>query len=206
MIPLLLLLPLLYVAARLFVEWLWFAQFSWQNILLERWILQIVFAGLAAIPVTLVSRLRLRGRPPGEGSLPEQSWLRGGLYGLMLLVVLMVLLGSVLSIAALTHLSLSNPLALAAWPPLQQGMQSSARQLLVVVAILTLWVALRRKHLFWITRMASVCLVLISGRSWGIWSLAVVIPSSDYRDGLLNSDASFALARFAADKLDRDPL
>lgn len=201
MMLLLLLLPLSYLAARLFVEWLWFAQFSWQNVLLERWILQVVFAGLAAVPVLLVSRLRLRGSPSLKASPPEQSWLRGGVYGLTLLFVLLVLLGSVLSIAAFTHLALANPLALAAWPPQLHGMLSDERPLLVVLAILTLWVAVRRKHLFWITRTASVCLVLISGRSWGIWSLALLIPSSDYRDGLLNSDASFALARFAALRL-----
>ena len=42
---LLLLLPLVVVAARMQIEWLWFDQFKWTNVLLERWLLQLLLAG-----------------------------------------------------------------------------------------------------------------------------------------------------------------
>ncbi len=48
---LLLLLPLVVVAARMQIEWLWFDQFAWTNVLLKRWLLQLLFAGLALLPL-----------------------------------------------------------------------------------------------------------------------------------------------------------
>ena len=51
MIRLLLLLPLIVIAARMQVEWLWFQQFNWDGVLLRRWLLQLLFAAMATIPV-----------------------------------------------------------------------------------------------------------------------------------------------------------
>ena len=48
---LLLLLPLVVVAARMQIEWLWFDQFKWTNVLLERWLLQLLLAGVAMLPL-----------------------------------------------------------------------------------------------------------------------------------------------------------
>ena len=48
---LLLLLPLVVVAARMQIEWLWFEQFGWTDVLLKRWLLQFLFAGLALLPL-----------------------------------------------------------------------------------------------------------------------------------------------------------
>ena len=49
---LLLLLPLVVVAARMQIEWLWFDQFNLANVLLERWLLQLLLAGVAMLPVS----------------------------------------------------------------------------------------------------------------------------------------------------------
>ena len=48
---LLLLLPLVVVAARMQIEWLWFDQFAWSDVLLKRWLLQLLFAGVAMLPL-----------------------------------------------------------------------------------------------------------------------------------------------------------
>jgi hypothetical protein len=36
--------PVLVVVARMHVEWVWFAQFNWQSVLFQRWMLQLLFA------------------------------------------------------------------------------------------------------------------------------------------------------------------
>ncbi|MBL6880955.1 MAG: hypothetical protein ISR07_05475, partial [Synechococcus sp. BS30m-G31] len=46
----LLLPPALVVVARMHVEWTWFVQFNWQSVLLQRWMLQLFFAGVASVP------------------------------------------------------------------------------------------------------------------------------------------------------------
>ena len=45
--------PVLVVVARMHVEWVWFAQFNWQSVLFQRWMLQLLFAGAGSIPVVL---------------------------------------------------------------------------------------------------------------------------------------------------------
>ena len=50
---LLLVLPLIVIAARMQVEWLWFEQFNWEMVLLRRWLLQLISAGVAIVPLSL---------------------------------------------------------------------------------------------------------------------------------------------------------
>ena len=51
MIRLLLLLPVGLILARMTVEWLWFGQFDWQDVLVTRWVLQAT-GGAAAVIAT----------------------------------------------------------------------------------------------------------------------------------------------------------
>ena len=70
---LLLLLPLVVVAARMQIEWLWFDQFAWSEVLLKRWLLQLLFAGLSMLPL-LAALTTAAGHGVREG--------RGGACGL----------------------------------------------------------------------------------------------------------------------------
>ena len=78
--------PVLVVVARMHVEWVWFAQFNWQSVLFQRWMLQLLFAGVGSIPVVLaVLWLRAFDRiddPPRQQKRP----IEGMRFSLVLMV------------------------------------------------------------------------------------------------------------------------
>ena len=63
---LLLLLPLVLLAARMQVEWSWFQQFQLEGVLLERWLLQLASAVAALLPLGLAIRW-CRSLDPSNG-------------------------------------------------------------------------------------------------------------------------------------------
>lgn len=87
----------LWAAARLGIEWLWFAQFDFQGILLRRWMLQIsaftaVFGLGSALQLAQLQRcwrLRLQG---AEAPRPSQPLLRLGNGALVAVLIGLVLL------------------------------------------------------------------------------------------------------------------
>ena len=76
------------MAARMLVEWSWFAQFGWQGVLLQRWGLQLLSAGCAAILLLGASRWsRTVLAPPADESVSLGPGLRGWRYSFLLAVV-----------------------------------------------------------------------------------------------------------------------
>ena len=88
---LLLLLPLVVVAARMQIEWLWFDQFAWTDVLLKRWLIQLLFAGLAMLPI-LAARAWSRQFKQQTSSSSQGICLTGWSYGFALLISAVVVL------------------------------------------------------------------------------------------------------------------
>ena len=111
---LLLLLPLVVVAARMQIEWLWFEQFGWTDVLLKRWLLQFLFAGLALLPLMAA---RTWSRQFKHHNLTSaQGWrLTGWAYGTALLLSGGVVLISTMLTLDLVALTIRDPFQLGEW-------------------------------------------------------------------------------------------
>ena len=114
---LLLLLPLVVVvAARMQIEWLWFDQFAWTDVLLKRWLLQLLFAGLAMLP--LMAARAWSGQFKGQSQTSNEGWrLTGWGYGTALLLSGGVVLISTMLTFDLVALSIRDSFQLGDWVP-----------------------------------------------------------------------------------------
>ena len=198
---LLLLLPLVVVAARMQIEWLWFDQFAWTNVLLKRWLLQLLFLGLAMLPLLAArswsSQFRRQTLTPSLTS-PQEVRLTGWKYGTALLLSGgLVLISSLLALNLLA-LSIRDPFQLSEW---HHHLWPERRITTVVmtlvqfglIALVMVWPRWRP----WLERIVAGSLVVVVVRSWGIWSLALWIPDGSLQDPLLGADLSFGMGRFA---------
>ena len=193
---LLLLLPLVVVAARMQIEWLWFDQFAWSDVLLKRWLLQLLFAGVAMLPLLAAQAWSRQFRQHSSSSSKAMS-LTGWSFGFTLLISGGAVLISALLTLDLLALAIHDPFQLGEWQPvagLQHRISSAAG--LVQAGAIGLAMAWPRLRL-WLARIVAGSLVAVVSRAWGIWSLALWIPDESTRDPLLGADLSFGLGRFA---------
>ena len=194
---LLLLLPLVVVAARMQIEWLWFDQFDWTNVLLKRWLLQLFYAGLALLPL-LAARFWLRQFRRQTSISCQGESLTGWTYGIGLLLCGGVVLISSMLALDLLALSIRDPFQLIEWHRhLWPEHRIDAVVMLVQAGLLALVMAWPRYRPL-LAKIVAASLVVVVSRSWGIWSLALRIPDSSLQDPLLGADLSFGLGRFAA--------
>ena len=108
----LLLPPALVVVARMHVEWTWFVQFNWQSVLLQRWMLQLLFAGVASVPIVLFG-LWIRAFNQIDDQPRQQLRPIGGLrFSLLLLVSGLLFLSSSVVLSDLAVLAWKQPFSL----------------------------------------------------------------------------------------------
>ena len=202
---LLLLLPLVVVAARMQIEWLWFDQFNLANVLLERWLLQLLLAGVAMLPL-LAARAWSRQFRQQKLTSSQGISLRGWPYGIALLICAGVVLISALLTLDLLALAIRDPFQLGdwqsnVWPHNRIG---SVVKLVQVggIGLAMAWPRMRP----WLGRIVAASWVVVVSRAWGIWSLALWIPDESTKDPLLGTDLSFGLGRFAGVHLALDLL
>ena len=191
MIRLLLLLPVGLILARMTVEWLWFGQFDWQDVLVTRWVLQATGGAAAVITLLLIQRWRqpwltapvaTTTGPDTEGSV---------LSGWRLSVALLLsCVGLAASTTVLTLLAIRAV----------QGSQV-LWHLGPALAALSLLALTMRRLRPWLWRVSAAAMVVMTSRSWPIWVQAIVIPDSGLNDPVLGADLSFALGRFAGLRL-----
>ena len=202
---LLLLLPLVVLAARMQIEWLWFDQFNLANVLLERWLLQLLLAGVAMLPL-LAARAWSRQFRQQKLTSSQGISLRGWPYGIALLICAGVVLISALLTLDLLALAIRDPFQLGdwqsnVWPHNRIG---SVVKLVQVGGICLAMAWLRMRP--WLGRIVAASWVVVVSRAWGIWSLALWIPDESSKDPLLGTDLSFGLGRFAGVHLALDLL
>ena len=202
---LLLLLPLVVLAARMQIEWLWFDQFNLANVLLERWLLQLLLAGVAMLPL-LAARAWSRQFRQQKLTSSQGISLRGWPYGIALLICAGVVLISALLTLDLLALAIRDPFQLGdwqsnVWPHNRIG---SVVKLVQVggIGLAMAWPRMRP----WLGRIVAASWVVVVSRAWGIWSLALWIPDESTKDPLLGTDLSFGLGRFAGVHLALDLL
>ena len=197
---LLLLFPalLIVLAARMSMEWLWFAQFRLESVLQQRWGYALAAAAAATVVVVCLAWWRRSLDRCESINQSDTPWLRGSGYSAALLLCLMTLLASTSLTGGLVVLAFSQPFSLPHWPEALRQLSGPSAVLIPVVLSLALAAALRRRWLGWITLWVSLAHIFIVARAWGLWILALRIPDSGFRDALLDMDSSFALGRFAA--------
>ncbi|QPN63529.1 UPF0182 family protein [Synechococcus sp. CBW1004] len=202
------------LAARLWLEWSWFAQFGWGLVLLRRLGLQLV---LALLGLGLgVALQRWLGHFWHCGLSSARSNRRLALEPLPYAAALLLLaLGQVLPLLLLLSLArrlLSDPFdagrlhgllpLFAAAQPLQAGGPAAVPGLITIgAAAIAGLISLLRWPLSTarlLAALGSVASAVVLARSWGMWSLALLIPKAGVREPLLGADVSFALARFPA--------
>ena len=193
--------PVLVVVARMHVEWVWFAQFNWQSVLFQRWMLQLLFAGAGSIPVVLaVLWLRAFDRiddPPRQQKRP----IDGMRFSLVLMVSGLAFLACSVVLSDLAILAWKQPFSLSHWQSTGHSMASEWKALLPIQLAIA-GVSLCRPQLRrWVAVAMGFALVLVVSRSWGVWSLAWLIPDEGLREPLLGTDLSFGLGRFSAIQL-----
>ena len=193
---LLFLLPLVVVAARMQIEWLWFDQFDWTNVLLKRWLLQLLLAGVAMLPLLAARTWSRQFRRRKSTSFQGVS-LTGWSYGFGLLFSAGLVLITALLTLDLLALAIRDPSQLGEWKQLlwPQNQLSSVVRLVQAggIVLLMAWPRLRP----WLSRIVAAALMVVVSRAWGIWSLALWIPDTALHDPLLGADLSFGLGRFA---------
>ncbi|MEB3170597.1 MAG: UPF0182 family protein, partial [Synechococcaceae cyanobacterium] len=198
LLPAAVLILVVWLLARLWIEWQWFAQFALAGVIARRWALHGLGAifGLAggwALQAWLSHLWRLpRG---GERRMP----LAPAPYAvaLLLLALAQVLPGLVL-LGLARHLLadpfLSTPLLGVLTPPV------ALRMPLTLLAVLScgglLWRPFGGARLLaaLVSLAGSVCLA----RGWGLWSLALAAPNAGVSEPLLGADVSFGLVRYPA--------
>ena len=193
--------PVLVGVARMHVEWVWFTQFNWQSVLFQRWMLQLLFAGLGSIPVVLaVLWLRTFDRindPPRRQIHP----IEGVRFSLVLLVSGLVFLACSVVLTDLAILAWKQPFSLSHWQSTGHSMASQWKALLPVQLAVAGVSLCRHQWRRWVAVAMGFALVLVVSRAWGVWSLAWFIPDEGLREPLLGTDLSFGLGRFSALRL-----
>ena len=188
---LLLLLPLVVLAARMQVEWSWFQQFQLEGVLLERWLLQLASAVAALIPIGLAIRWSRSLDPSPETASTVR--LEGWRYSLTLLLAIALQLVSLVVINGLILHAIDDAMNLTS------GWQMSIHQpQLPVLTLISLVAVLQPRLRRWLPWFVSTAVVLIAARAWGVWALAWSIPPAGLQEPFLKADVSFALGRFAA--------
>ncbi|MAH57470.1 MAG: hypothetical protein CMN91_03375 [Synechococcus sp. ARS1019] len=195
MIRLLLLLPVAVVLARMAMEWLWFGQFNWQDVLVTRWLLQAIAAVSTLGVIWIVDRWRRPWLQPAtkpnsravSRTVEQRGHLRGWRFSAALVLsssgqVVSTTLFLLLAIRALNGTTIPWQLA----PPL------------LALSLVTL--SLRRLRP-WLWRASAVALVFITARAWPIWAQVLTIPDAGLQDPVLGADLSFALGRFSGYRL-----
>ena len=194
----LLLPPALVVVARMHVEWTWFVQFNWQSVLLQRWMLQLLFAGVASVPVVLFGLwFRAFNR---TDDLPRQQLrpIQGLQFSLLLLVSGLLFVATSVVLSDLAVLAWKQPFILSHWQDTGLSMGSEWKALLPVQLAVVGLSLCRSQWRRWVATAMGLAFVLVVARAWGIWSLAWVIADEGLREPLLGTDLSFGLGRFAA--------
>ena len=189
--------------ARLQVEWLWFQQFSLESVLLRRWLFQMAAGGAAAC-IALSGALWRRnwlslgrsGVTPDRDD-PHRLALTGLQYSLSLLLCAGVVVIDLLGLLRLAWLAWWMPFRLGQW--WEQPLELNSLLVVLVAGVFTLVVCLARRRsmaaLFW---LGSLCTCFTAARAWGLWALALTIPSTGEIEPLLGADVSFGLGRFSA--------
>ena len=121
---LLLLLPLVVVTARMQIERLWFDQFAWSDVLLKRWLFQLLIAGGALLPLLAAQAWSRQFRQQTSSSYKAMR-LTGWSYGFTLLISGGAVLISALLTLDLLALAIHDPFQLGEWQPVP-GLQHPA--------------------------------------------------------------------------------
>ena len=188
---LLLLFPLVLLAARMQVEWSWFQQFQLENVLLYRWLLQLASSAAALIPIGLAHRWNrsIDLSPKSDTAARLQGWR----YSLMLLLAIALQLVGLEVINLLVLQAMGDAISLTGgW---QLGIQQPQQPVLILISLVAVLQPRLRRWLPW---FMSAVLVLIAARAWSVWALAWSIQPAGLQESFLHADISFALGRFAA--------
>ena len=187
------------LAARLWVEWQWFEQFAKGEVLLHRWLLQLVAAAFGVLVGLTLQRWLTRFWCPGPAASLERRFALaplayaaclGGLALVQLVpLALLLLLAERLVVAPFDSRGLHGLTVLT----------SVSAPLVLLLAGLTVALLARPQ---WgprlVAAMASLAAATALGRAWGVWSLALLAPNSGLREPLLQADIAFGLVRFPA--------
>ncbi len=198
---LLFLLPIIYLTARMTVEWLWFSQFEWEAVVLDRWLLQLLFGFIALLPVWIAQRCREQLCRNDAENPHSHPWLAGNRFSVVLLVCFTAMVGSCVLMACLMFLAISDPFALEHWHQAIAVPESGMHLVIPICGLLCTMAVLQRRSMRWLGTSVGLAMIVIVARAWGLWALAMNIPASGFRDAVLHSDSSFALAQFAALRL-----
>ncbi|MEI8249533.1 MAG: UPF0182 family protein [Synechococcus sp. ELA057] len=201
-----LVLALLLLSSRLAVEWRWFSQFGFQQVVLRRWLLQLsafllVFAPLAFLQLRQLQRCWLLRQQSSRKALPSAPLLRLGpralvavLVALLLLLVLGLstllvqasdLIASPFSGRVLIGFSLLRQL-----PPALPFVMAAALVLpLLLAPLTTLRITLA-------TALAGSATAV--ARGWSLWLPALLAVRFGEGDPLTGLDLSFTVLRLPA--------
>lgn len=192
----------LLAAARLWVEWQWFAQFGWGAVLLRRWGLQLALAALGVV-LGLVMQRWLQGfwraaTPQARRRFPLAPLpYAASLVALLVAQLLPVWL--LLSLARRLVLDPFDPQRLHGVVLLLDGSLPGLLALgvgLLLAAVLLLLQPLATARL--LSGLGAAAAAVVLARGWGLWALALLTPASGQQEPLLGADVSFTLARFPA--------
>lgn len=199
---------LLVLLLRMQVEWHWFSQFSLQSVLLKRWVAAVT-AGVSSLLISsglwLWRRRWLRLADPlvgadhyGEEHRHQPPRLEGWRYGLSLFVVTTLVITVIASILRVAWIAWANPFALGQWwdQPFPGPTLPWVMALLGLSSLLT--TSALRSQRAPLLLLSSLCIGFSAARGWGLWTLALAIPSSGLHEPLLGADVSFGLGRFSA--------
>jgi hypothetical protein len=189
---------LVWLLARLWIEWQWFSQFALAGVIARRWALQGLGGGAGLVGCWgLQAWLSHLWRLPrgGERRMP----LAPAPYAavLLLLALALILPGLVLLGLArhlLTDPFLSAPLLGVLTPPAALRLPLFLLVGLACGGLLWRPLGAARVLAALVSLAASVCLA----RGWGLWSLALAAPNAGVREPLLGADVSFGLVRYPA--------
>ncbi len=185
---------------RLQVEWLWFAQFDLQSMLLRRWLWQLGGLLISLFAIAACYFWQRHWINPKNHQDINEPFMRliGWRYGLVLICCLVLVVGDLVLLSRLAWLASFKPFVLGYWwaEPFE-GLWAVVIPLSTVLITTSLMLGTVKVGRF--AQIAgSACFSISVARGWGLWSLALAIPPTGIREPLLGADVSFGLGRYPA--------
>ncbi len=195
------LLGVLYTSSNFHIEWLWFSQFSFQNILLVKWkwqICSIFFSTIIVISNIIWQNKWFEVDKKDNNKIDAGSILTGFKYGISLFITHSILLITYLFIALLSFISFNDPLSTHLW---YESINTQVNLVYFCIFILLPTIAVLVSNINFyrfLQYLSSLMIVYISTNSWTFWALAFNLPLANYKEDIFGTDISFSLGQFQA--------
>ncbi len=189
------LIPFFYIFSSLHLEFIWFRQFSWENILLTKWLIQSICFLLSLL--VIIALYKWQSYWLSINSYNKSSYsVSGKEYGFRVFISATTAIISFILTARLCINSVDDSLLISDLNSVLLNNTNIIDISLIVIIFSVYLILLCLKQIQKLNIISSVLFSLTITSNWSIWALSVFIPDSGIKEPVLNSDISFSIGKF----------